>query len=818
MSEQFEKLGLFYLGRHVDPVTRAVTEAPLLYEANDLVTHAAIIGMTGSGKTGLGIALLEEAAIDGVPVVAIDPKGDLGNLLLTFPELTAASLAPWVTADEARSQGVDAATLAASEATRWKNGLAEWGEDEARIARLRAAAEFTLYTPGSSMGVPVSILKSFAPPAPAVLADAELVAERVSIAATSLLTLAGIDGDPLKSREHLLITALLQDAWRQGRALDIPALIAAVQKPTVTKIGVLELEAFYPSADRFELAMRLNHLMAAPDFANWLQGDALDINALLYTAAGKPRVSVLSIAHLDDHERMFFVSLLLNELVGWVRTQRGTSSLRALVYFDEVVGFLPPVANPPSKPPLLTLLKQARAFGVGLVLATQNPVDIDYKALSNTGTWFLGRLQTERDKKRLLDGLDGVAAGSLERDKAGEMLSSLEKRTFLMHNVHEDAPVLFKTRWTMAYLRGPLGRDEITRLAREAGGASETGRVSGPDAVAGRVTPATGAPVTSAASAPPAPAAAAATTATTAGAAAPNAPVIDPSIPQYFAPGDGSRYVPMLLGAVRVAYGDARLGVDEVRDVVVVTPISHAAVPVDWEHAELAPFGIEALEQQPSAARAFAPLPAAAVQPKNFARWQKELAQWAAQAQSVDLLRSARAKLTSRPDESERDFRVRVQEALREARDAAVAKVRQKYGTKLSTADDRLRRAEGAVQREQQQATESKVQAGISLAATIAGALLGRKVVSAGSVGRATTTARGMGRIGRESQDVNRAQANVSALREARDAVAADLERDMQQVAASFGTESEELERVLLKPKRGSVAVRVLAIVWIPSA
>jgi Helicase HerA, central domain len=845
MSESFEKLGLFYLGRHVDAATRQVTDRPLVYEANDLVTHAAIIGMTGSGKTGLGIALLEEAAMDGVPVLAIDPKGDLGNLLLTFPQLTASSFEQWVSAEDGRAAGASVTELAASEAERWKKGLEQWGQDEQRIARLRAAADFAIYTPGSSAGTPISILKSFAPPAANVIGDAELLAERVSTAATSLLSMAGLDADPMRSREHVLVSTLLQQAWQQGRALDLPALIGAVQDPGIAKIGVLELEAFYPASDRFALAMRLNHLVAAPDFAVWLQGEPLDMNALLYTPQGKPRVSVVTISPLDDRERMFFVSLLLNELVGWVRAQRGTSSLRALVYFDEVLGFLPPVANPPSKPPILALRKQARAFGVGLVLATQNPVDLDYKALSNTGTWFLGRLQTQRDKDRLLDGLEGVAAGHLDRAEADGLLSSLEKRVFLMHNVHDERPVLFQTRWTMAYLRGPLGREEIARLTPR--GVPGVPTVPGVPGVLGAQAP--GAQVPGAPEVPSAPDAPAtqassgsdaesppripSTTSTgtpstrtrgtlgtsgtlgTLGGAA--APVLDPAIAQFFARGDGSNYAPVLLGAARIVYSDAKLGVDDTRDIAVTTPIGDGAVAVDWEHAEPATFSVADLSRQPLAPLGFAALPRAATQAKKFALWQRDFAKWAALSQSIELLRSDRAKLTSHPDEDERDFRIRVQAALREARDAAVEKARRKYASKLAAAEEKLRRAEAVVDREQQQASESKVQAGVSLVATIAGAFLGRKAVSATTLGRATTAARGVGRVGRESQDVTRAEANLAALREARDHLAADVASEMQQVAATFDSASEAFSRVLVKPKRGSVSVQVVALVWVPT-
>ncbi|MGE0462691.1 MAG: ATP-binding protein, partial [Vicinamibacterales bacterium] len=486
----YEKLGLFYLGKQYDIQARARTDVPVLYDSSDLVTHAVIVGMTGSGKTGLGIDLMEEAAIDGIPVLAVDPKGDLANLLLTFPGLSGPEFAPWVNPDEARAASQTPEAYGAAEAAKWAKGLADWGQDGERIQRLKAAAEFIVYTPGSTMGRPVSIVESFAAPPASVVDDPDLLGDRVSTAATSVLTLAGVDAEPLRSREHILVSTLFADAWKAGQDMDLAGLISAVQSPPIEKIGVMDLEAFFPAKDRFTLAMQLNQLLAAPSFAAWLQGDPLDIGGMLYTPAGKPRVAVVSIAHLDDHERMFFVSLLLNELVAWMRAQRGTSSLRALVYFDEIFGFLPPVANPPSKPPLLKLLKQARAFGVGLTLATQNPVDLDYKALSNCGTWMLGRLQTERDKARVLDGLEGVAASSgegFDRAALDQLLSSLGKRIFLLHNVHEKHPVVFETRWTMSYLRGPMGRDEIRRLCGSADAAAATVAPSaGADATAGQ--------------------------------------------------------------------------------------------------------------------------------------------------------------------------------------------------------------------------------------------------------------------------------------------------------------------------------------------
>src|SRR5215216_2794471 len=447
----FEKLGVFYLGKTKDGL--------LLYDSKDLVTHAVCVGMTGSGKTGLCITLLEEAAIDGIPAIIIDPKGDLSNLLLTFPNLVPEDFRPWV---EERDP--------AQEANFWKEGLAKWGQDDERIKRLRDAADFRIYTPGSNAGLPVSILKSFVAPPESIRQDNESLSERINTTVTGLLGLIGVDADPVRSREHILLSNILQQEWSNGRDLDIATLIQKVQTPAIAKIGVMDLDSFYPAEDRFQLAMALNNLLASPSFASWMEGEPLDVQQFLYTPTGKPRLSIFSIAHLADAERMFFVSLLLNQVLGWVRAQSGTTSLRAILYMDEIFGYFPPVANPPSKLPLLTLLKQARAFGLGVVLATQNPVDLDYKGLSNTGTWFIGRLQTERDQARVLDALEGTSGGApFDRGTAERTIAGLGKRIFLMHNVHDQGPITFESRWTLSYLRGPLTREQIKQLtpARE---------------------------------------------------------------------------------------------------------------------------------------------------------------------------------------------------------------------------------------------------------------------------------------------------------------------------------------------------------------
>jgi hypothetical protein len=794
--QDYEKLGAFYLGRRWDAAAGKVQDDLVLYDSPDLTTHAVIIGMTGSGKTGLGISLLEEAAMDKVPVIAIDPKGDLGNLLLTFPELRPADFEPWVDRHAAAAAGQTVPEFAASEARKWRDGLADWDQGPDRLSRLRAAADFAIYTPGSSAGRQVSVLSSFEAPPEALRADADLYREHVQAMATSLLTLAGIEADPLASREHILLSSVLHEHWDQGHNLDLAALIGAIQNPGIARVGVLDLETFYPAKDRFTLAMRLNNLLAAPGFAAWTEGETLDAGALLFTPDGRPRVSVLSIAHLGDVERMFFVTLLLNEIVAWMRTQSGTSSLRAILYMDEVFGFLPPVAVPPSKPLLLTLFKQARAFGLGVVLSTQNPVDLDYKALSNAGTWFIGRLQTEQDRNRVRDGLMSATPGGLDSATLDATLASLGKRTFLLHNVHENSPVLLQTRWAMSYLRGPLTRDDIRRLAG----------------------PATAQPPAAAATSPPAtPAASAA-----APAAGTNRPVLPPAIPELFGtttarPGAGERlvYQPGLLGIARVAYVSARHGVDLQRDLAV--SLEPRGDSIDWRDAESLTLDSATLAQEPDSAVAFVKLPSTLANPQTIKTAQSAFRTWLRTEHPLVLQRSTTfGKLVSAADETEGEFRARLQQHAREERDSAAAALRKKYATKLAALEERARRAEQAVTREKEQATGSKFDAAVSVATTVLGALLGRKAISATSVGRASTAMRKAGYAQRQAGDVQRATATLEQRQAEISELDAQLQADIAALATVFDAQTEALEEISVRPRASDISVQFCGIGWLP--
>lgn len=811
--ESFEKLGAFYLGRPCDPETLAPQEGYLLYDAKDLTTHAVCVGMTGSGKTGLGISLLEEAALDQVPAIIIDPKGDMANLLLTFPDLAAEDFLPWVQEADATRQGQTVEAYAENQAGFWRQGLQDWGQDGERIRQLRQAAEFALYTPGSTAATPVSILKSFAAPSPAILADDELLREQAAGTAASLLGLLGLDADPVKSRDHILLTTILLQDWQQGRDLDLAGLIARIQTPPFSQMGILPLDAFYPAQDRLTLALQFNNLLASPSFAGWLQGEPLDLDRILYTASGKPRLAIFSIAHLSETERQFFVTLLLNQTISWMRRQSGSSSLRAILYMDEIYGYFPPVANPPAKAPLLTLLKQARAYGLGVVLTTQNPVDLDYKGLSNTGTWFIGRLQTERDKLRVLEGLEGASAAQgqvFDRARMEQILSGLGNRTFLLHNVHDDEPQLFQTRWTMSYLCGPLTRPQLQRLAQI------------PAAAPATLTPAvSSSPLSDASAAPAAPAAPTTPAAPAAPAAVP--PLLPQGIRQAFLPlrirPDSSNrpvYRPMLLGQSQVLFKTDQTGGVQTRDVTTLAPVQEALVPVDWDQAETIDIPLSDLDQTPEAGLSFAPLPSAATKAASFTAWERDLKQWLYQTSELEILQCPVLKLKAAPGESERDFRIRLTLAAHEARDAAIDPLRQKYAAKISSLEEKIRKAEQAVDREQQQAHQQQMQTAISIGTTLLSAFMGKKKVSTSSLGRATTAARGASRALKEQGDISRSKESVEVYRQDLSDLQQAAESEIAKLAVRYDPDQLEITRTLVRPTKQNIQVQALVLAWAP--
>ena len=704
-----EQPACFYLGREYDLSRKALLERPVMYDARDLCTHGVVVGMTGSGKTGLCISLLEEAALDGIPSVIIDPKGDLTNLLLQFPNLDPKDFQPWLNAEDARTKGLSLEEYARQTADKWREGLAQWGQTPERVARLRDSSEWRVYTPGSEAGLPLSILRTFAAPKGPVSREARN--QKIDATTTALLGLAGIAADPVQSREHIFLAQLLLHSWEKGRDLDLLQLIKQVQNPPMSEIGAFDVETFYPEKERLKLAIALNNILASPSFQTWITGEPLDLGQLL-APKDKPRQLIFHLAHLDDAQRMFFVALLLEEVLSWTRRQSGTSSLRALLYFDEVFGYLPPhPGNPPSKVPLMTLLKQARAFGVGVLLATQNPVDLDYKALSNAGTWFVGKLQTERDKARLIEGLEGVAAerGTLsDRGYLENVISALGNRVFLLHNVHRPKPVLFQSRWALSYLRGPMSRDQIAELMKPfkepAAGAAPApaGPTSPPAAIPlcrhchAELTPGAAACPSCGRPLPPPPRQADREfrealqhQATQAGPAA--APADRPALPadvrQFYVPvkrpapaGAGLAYQPRVFGAAEVTFLDRKKGVEQRRPFLLLAAAPAAGQTVSWAGAE--PLGAPPGEE-PQAGASWAEVPEAVGTAKKLKALEKAFAEYLYGSAKLRLYENRKLGLVSEAQEDLLDFQARCRAAARAEADRALAAERAKLEPKF---------------------------------------------------------------------------------------------------------------------------------------
>ncbi len=797
--QNFEKLGVFYLGREYDLGRQRPANDLLLYDSKDLTTHAVVVGMTGSGKTGLCVDLLEEAGLDRIPSIVIDPKGDICNLLLTFPDLKAEDFRPWVDESQATREGISADELAVREAEKWKNGLAQWGQTGERIRRLRDSVEMRIYTPGSDAGRPITVLKSFEAPAQQVLDDSDALRERISTASSGLLTLLGINADPIRSREHIFISTILDQAWRNQEHLDLGQLIAYIQSPPFERVGVMQLDTFFPPKDRQELAMTLNNLLASPSFSAWMTGPSLDIKRLLHTGDGKPCISILSIAHLNEQERMFFVTILLNEIVSWMRMQSGTSSLRALLYMDEVFGYFPPTANPPSKQPMLTLLKQARAYGLGVVLATQNPVDLDYKGLSNTGTWFLGRLQTERDKNRVLEGLEGAAAQTgttFNRGRLEQTLAGLGKRQFLMNNVHDDRHAIFETRWAMSYLRGPLTRRQIQELVaendpvaeRETGAPGQSGprRAEGVSPV-GKLNP------------------------------DPRS-LIPAEIEQRYLDvrrpvGLDNRlvYRPALLGRGRLHYVRVTYRVDFWTEKFFLPQVGDDELPNEiWKDSE-----VEAVDfrfaEEPDEDASFADTPDGLFQSRNYRIWKKELKAFLYREHHLTIWKCSRLKEYSQPEEPLGDFKVRLEQKVSELRDAETEKLRKKFASRFKTARDRIRRAEERVDREQDQYQISRTNSWVAVTQTIMGALLGRRTSRS-----AGTSVRSYGKAAKEKADVKRATENwAEAIRQYEELETA-FDHAINALEEKLHVDQLEYEQLSVAPRKSDILIEDFGVCWLP--
>jgi hypothetical protein len=822
----------FFLGRYYDPATGKTLPETVSYDPANLTTHAVITGMTGSGKTGLGIAILEEAALQGIPAIIVDPKGDLTNLLLHFPDLAPGDFQPWLDPDLARRQGKSLPDLAQITAEQWKTGLEGWGLGRPQLQALQQAVEFTIFTPGSTAGKPVNILSSFKAPEINWSDNSELLREKIASTVTALLGLVGMtDIDPLRSREHILIANLMETAWSQGQSLDLTAIIQQVQKPPFDRLGAFPLEGFFPEKDRLPLAMLLNNFLASPSFQSWQTGEPLDVPALLYAADGRPRHSIFYLAHLDEPERMFFVTLLFAAVESWMRTQRGTSGLRALVYFDEILGYLPPVANPSSRPLLLRMLKQARAFGVGMVLATQNPVDLDYKALSNAGTWMIGRLQTDRDKLRLLDGLES-AGDAVDRAALDRQISGLQKRVFILHNVNSPDTRLFQSRWTLNFLAGPLTRAQIPDLNRLASAAS-TAAVNPAGAQPAAVTVAplqnnspTTAPAQPVLSIPPV---MTASVASSVPVYSTTRPAVPDGLVEYFVPGElgvgealktanqgippnpqaeGLLYCPALLTQVEVRYLVQRYNLNySLKHSVMVTDLSGSML--QWEDYAWNVFLPGKLQSQPQPQARFTTLPGWLTDVRKMSALQKGFLDWVYRNGTIHIHANPTLNVFAGPQITTAEFHELCSQAARAALKAEQDKATAAYQGKLTLLTQKIERQKLVVQEQEDIASRRKGETLVAGGEVLLGLFTKRKRSLNTTLSKNRMAEKAKSDLGEDRQLLADLQTQLASLEQARDSA-------NQQVQDKWGQSVNDEAEVPVPLAKKDIFLEYFGIAWLP--
>ncbi len=800
----------YYLGRVFDPEKNELTDKPVLMDSRDLTTHGVIVGMTGSGKTGLAVDLLEEAISSGIPCLVIDPKAEMGNLLLSFPGLTPADFAPWIDPAEAERKDKSVQEFAADTAATWKKGLADWGLDAERIKRYKEAADFVVYTPGSTASVPINVLNSFAVPRGEIRKDEEAVLELITGSVSALLSLIGIEADPITSREHILLSKIWEDSWAREQDLNLEKIITFIQDPPLKRVGVFELEGFYPRAERMKLAMALNNVAASPSFAGWRKGVPLDIDFFFKPRGGKPGVSVFYISHLSDPEREFFVTLLLWRLVTWMRAQQGSARLRALVYIDEAVGLLPPYPkDPPTKKPIMTLFKQARAYGIGMVLATQNPVDIDYKALTNAGTWFIGRLQTKNDKDRVVEGLTAASKGGVPPAKIDDMISALSPRVFLLHSVREDTLTYFRTRWAMCYLRGPIGKERLRDLpsAPVLGAAPTEGQepstpqrpkaaATTPDAVLLAAPPAVG--LKNRYIAP--------------GSAA--YPLFSRLVPLDKTAGDaGFRLVPALAAQARAKFDDpaAKLAVTQT--------ITRALFPLTdalpgWEKStELGedPGFLEDIPVARERVTGFAPLPEWLTSKDGAKKLSAEFVSYINASLSLKLFKSPALSLFSTIGETKEAFLVRAAAVAEDQAETEAEKITKNYRAKIEALQSRIKKEERQQTLQEMDYQERKKDELISAGATVLGLVFGRRGLS--GITRASSkrmmTVKSKARMEDSEAEIHELNAQLSQLTE-------ELNKEVAAISSRNKDAAAAIEEVTITLEKSDILFSDLMVLWIP--
>jgi hypothetical protein len=803
--------GDFFIGRVFDLKSGKALEKPILYDPDDLTTHGVVVGMTGSGKTGLCINILEEAALNDIPALIIDPKGDIASLLLHFPDLRPEDFQPWVDPDVARREGKPVEQLASETADLWREGLADWGISRERIESVRTKAQYTVYTPGSDAGFPVSILASLEAPQIPWDENREVLREKITSTVTAILGLVGIEADPLRSREHILLANIFEESWRKGKDLNLNELILQVQNPPIEKLGAFEVEQFFPMQDRMELSMALNGFLASPSFQTWTEGDTLDPQSLFWMADGQPRQSIFYLAHLTDQERMFFVTLLLSSVEAWMRAQAGSSSLRAMIYFDEVLGFLPPVKEPPSKAPMMRLLKQARAFGIGLLLTTQNPVDLDYKALSNAGTWFVGRLQTEQDKERLLDGLESAAGGQggFKRSQADKTIASLGKRVFLLHNVHEKVPQVFYTRWAMAYLAGPITRTQLGDLKSLMGRAEPRIDKEVPQPEMQSVMGKTSVALKGSSTRPAVPTGIAEyflENNLTSAAALKNAHQ-DPANLKT----GGLVYKPALLAQATARFLDRKVDLDVERSMTALVMEPDRRGIIRWDEFLTEPIPFEMMDESPLPEARFADLDSPLSDGKILRGLEKDYIDFVYRNLEIRLPSNPALELLAEPGVSTVEFRTQCAEAARVARDEEIEEEKDDYLSKMRAVQKKLEREQRELSEDESEHSARKLEEIATHVENVLGLFSGSK-----SRRRISTSMTKRRMTSKAKADIEESKETIEEFSKELALLEDELEERIDEIEEHWAKAATEIEEQVFTPFKKDVIIDWFGIAWVP--
>ncbi len=781
----YENLKLFYIGK--EKVDERLI--PLVYKNKQLTTHAAIIGMTGSGKTGLGISLLEEAAIDNIPSIIIDPKGDMGNLLLTFPQLRAKDFEPWIEEQDAINSSMSVTELAQKTASLWENGLLNDFQNKDRIEKLKNSADFTIYTPGSTSGVPVSVLASFKAPSKEVLDDTDILNQLVNSTVSSLLSLIEIK-ESNSSKEHILLSSIFMNYYYQGKDLSLEELISNIVSPPFKKVGIFDLDTFFASEDRLKLALKLNSIIANPSFKTWIEGEPLDISKMLYDENGKAKVSIFSISHLNDSQRMFFVSLLLNQMVAWMRRQEGTSSLKALLYMDEIFGYFPPSKNPPTKQPMLTLLKQARSFGVGVILSTQNPVDLDYKGLSNIGTWFIGRLQTKQDKEKVIDGLTTGANSNLDKKELFDLLSKLEKRNFIMKNIHEDTVKVFKTRWVLSYLKGPISKEDIKKLMSEKikkASIKNKEETNNKKSLRRNLDNSTN--------------------------------NIKPIVPNeleelylYKSQNDSYQMQPYLLASSEINFYNAAKDIDLKKQIIQKIYLDETNLEVNWDDYES--LKEKEFTRNEKINSSYYNLPNFMLNIRDLKEIHKDFTNRIYKNNVLILYKNKPLKLLSKQNESLEDFKIRIQDRLNENIDEEVEKLQIKFQRDEKRLENKLNDLYVKLEKEKDQAKAKTTDTLISIGSSILGAFFGKSSSSRTNIGRAASGIKNASKVLKERKDVKFVESEIEEVSNEISSLNQKLEIEIEKIKEEFNFNNYEIEEEKVKLRRKDIYNVSISLLW----